>query len=132
MILELEVPTAELLTSNRRVHYRVRHAREQALQVLARERAALPVAVLASAAVVVRVWHPDARRRDVHNLMPSVKPMVDGLVQGGLLPDDNDEHLLGPFLVAERERSGTRGVTRFRIEVTPGTAGVLVGRVGPP
>lgn len=41
---------------------------------------------------------PDNRRRDAHNYMPSLKALVDGLVDYGLLPDDSDGHLVGPDL----------------------------------
>ncbi len=40
----------------------------------------------------------DERRRDVHNLYPSIKALVDGLIDYGLLPDDNHRHLVGPDL----------------------------------
>jgi crossover junction endodeoxyribonuclease RusA len=41
---------------------------------------------------MVRVTFPvhDARRRDPHNLAPTVKAIVDGLVDAGVWPDDTD------------------------------------------
>ncbi|MFF7335381.1 hypothetical protein [Streptomyces sp. NPDC008150] len=44
------------------------------------------------------VVHPDTkeRRRDPGNWSPSAKAAVDGLVDAGVLPDDNHHHLLGP------------------------------------
>lgn len=36
---------------------------------------------------------PDNRRRDVSNLFPSVKAAVDGLVDAGVLQDDNDRYV---------------------------------------
>jgi hypothetical protein len=44
------------------------------------------------------VVHPatKGRRRDPGNWSPSAKAAVDGLVEAGLLPDDNSSHLLGP------------------------------------
>ncbi|MFJ7023195.1 hypothetical protein ACIQUW_33020 [Streptomyces sp. NPDC101117] len=44
------------------------------------------------------VIHPDTktRRRDPGNWSPSAKAAVDGLVDAGVLPDDNHERLLGP------------------------------------
>ena len=35
-------------------------------------------------------------RRDLHNYMPTLKALVDGLVDAGLLPDDDARHLQGP------------------------------------
>lgn len=44
------------------------------------------------------VIHPDTsiKRRDPGNWAPSAKAAVDGLVDAGILPDDNKDHLLGP------------------------------------
>ena len=41
----------------------------------------------------------DDRRRDAHNYYPTLKALIDGLVGDyGLLPDDSDNHLVGPDL----------------------------------
>ena|SRR5215475_3228707 len=46
---------------------------------------------------VVAVYEPpDRRRRDPANLYPSFKACVDGLVDAGVLPDDDSAHLDGP------------------------------------
>lgn len=47
---------------------------------------------------VFYVIHPDTttRRRDPGNWSPSAKAAIDGLVDAGVLPDDNHTHLLGP------------------------------------
>lgn len=46
----------------------------------------------------IEIWYrfPDNRRREVANLQPTSKAIVDGLVDAGLLPDDQDEHCVGP------------------------------------
>lgn len=38
----------------------------------------------------------DSRRRDAHNYMPTLKAIVDGIVDHGLIPDDTTLHLSGP------------------------------------
>lgn len=38
----------------------------------------------------------DRRRRDPHNYYPTIKAVIDGLVDYGLLPDDSHEFLIGP------------------------------------
>lgn len=38
------------------------------------------------------------QKYDAHNLMPTLKPIVDGLVDYGLIPDDDNTHLLGPLI----------------------------------
>ena len=40
----------------------------------------------------------DNRKRDVNNWQPTAKALVDGLVDAGVLEDDNDAHLVGPDL----------------------------------
>jgi len=47
---------------------------------------------------VFYVIHPDkkARKRDPGNWSPTAKAAVDGLVDSGVLPDDNSTRLLGP------------------------------------
>lgn len=39
---------------------------------------------------------PDNRRRDPHNYYPTLKALVDGLVDYGLVPDDSHQYLVGP------------------------------------
>lgn len=47
--------------------------------------------------IVTLHWRPkDRRRRDRHNLYPTVKALVDGLVDAGIVPDDDTEHVSTP------------------------------------
>lgn len=56
---------------------------------------------------VVRVWLPvkDARKRDPHNYYPTVKAIVDGLVDGSMFVDDSSEHVttIEPVLQVRRD-----------------------------
>lgn len=45
------------------------------------------------ASVEFRFFHKDSRRRDAVNFMAACKAYVDGVVEAGLLPDDDSEHL---------------------------------------
>ena len=60
--------------------------------------------------IFAEIHKTDNRKYDAHNLMPTLKPIVDGLVDYGLIPDDNNTHLTGPFI--------TEGEKRPRPEVT--------------
>lgn len=51
---------------------------------------------LQRAHLLVTFHHQDTRRRDADNLAPTVKAVVDGLVDAHVLPDDSDRYLLGP------------------------------------
>lgn len=46
----------------------------------------------------IEIWYrfPDNSRREVANLQPTSKAIVDGLVDAGLVPDDRDEYCVGP------------------------------------
>lgn len=76
------------------------------------------------------VSYPDRRRRDVQNLYPTMKSYVDGLVDNegngtqakglGILPDDNDSYLSGPFLHWSgklSDRPGKDGMFRFDLRI---------------
>lgn len=55
------------------------------------------------------------QRYDAHNLMPTLKPIVDGLVDYGLIPDDHNDHLLGPIIEPGEKRTRA-GIT---LVITP-------------
>jgi len=44
------------------------------------------------------IQRPINNRSDAGNFYPTVKPIIDGLIDAKLLPDDNDLHLEGPYL----------------------------------
>lgn len=86
-----------LLNSNDRQHH---HARARVTASL-REAACLVARHNRMPAMryahIVGVVHPGSRRRiDPANLYPSFKACVDGLVDAGVLPDDDSDHLVGP------------------------------------
>lgn len=65
------------------------------------------------ARIVITFRFPDRRRRDIHNYTAFVvKPIIDGMIDAKVLPDDDDTHLVGPDL----RRDATPGP--FRILVT--------------
>lgn len=70
-----------------------RRAWRDAANVYARQ-AKLPK--LGRAHITAELRFTDKRRRDPHNYYPTVKAVVDGLVDYGLLDDDSSEYLVGP------------------------------------
>lgn len=47
--------------------------------------------------VVVTFHFPDRRRRDPHNYVPHVlKPVIDGMVDAGVVVDDSGRYVVGP------------------------------------
>jgi len=68
---------------------------------------------------IALVWYPTiARRRDAPNLYPLLKPLVDGLVTAGLLPDDNDDVVT---VAAPRIVLQSAGPARFELTITERT-----------
>lgn len=87
----------ELLNANQRRHWAPTRRIARQLRHLAQAMArSAGVPALQRAHITAEYRPPDRRRRDVHNLYPSAKAAVDGLVDAGVLPDDNDDHLTGP------------------------------------
>lgn len=115
----LDIPRAFLLTSNQRLHWREKARRAANLRTLAGIRCGHgKAAFIGKVKCTVHVGWPDARRRDAHNLMPTVKPCIDGFVDSGLLEDDSDKYLVGPDLRVSDERC-TKGLAcslRFLFE----------------
>lgn len=116
MIILNDPDPKQLVSGNRRIHH------FQRAQVCAYWRDQARIAALGAYghADLGEAWHtrarivltfrfPDLRRRDVSNLYPYVaKPIVDGLVDARVLPDDDDLHLIGPDLRRDPERGPHR------------------------
>lgn len=63
--------------------------------------------------ITAHVTKPTNRAYDVHNLLPTLKAAVDGLVDYGLIPDDTNAHLVGPDL-----RQGGKGDRAITLTIT--------------
>lgn len=94
----IELPAGTmLLTANQRLHH---HARAQLTAALRHQAGWLARAQKIpriERAWIVCVYHaPDRRRRDPANWAPTAKALVDGLVDAGVLADDDAKHVIGP------------------------------------
>lgn len=92
-------PGTQLLNANQRLHYHTQAARTAWLREqtgwLARQQQIPPIS---RARIVCELLPPDNRRRDPANWAPTAKAMTDGLVDAGVLPDDDHTHLAGPYM----------------------------------
>lgn len=100
MSIEFEQP-ARTLSMNDRVHWRVRarltRAWRHAAQMAACAQLGSSPSKRSRPACEVRVDFPVravGARRDPHNLAPTVKACIDGLVDAGVWPDDTDEFVV--------------------------------------
>lgn len=103
MKFDMLVAAHETLNANQRLHWAQRAKISKAIRWQAYGKAAQalinnPLGVFDRGHVTVWVAYPDRRRRDVHNLYPTIKAAIDGIVDAGVLPDDSDKHLIGPDL----------------------------------
>lgn len=94
-------PRTVLLNANETMHFRKRAEIVKALRHTGWAMARHYKIPALERAHVFYVFHPDSnvkgkRRRDSGNWSPSAKAAIDGLVDAGVLPDDNHERLLGP------------------------------------
>ncbi|MET8475392.1 hypothetical protein ABZY90_19750 [Streptomyces sp. NPDC006422] len=106
-VIELP-PGTVLLNANQRLHHRRKAERNAKIRALAMEAVSECPALMAALAAakpgplfqrahVLGVLHPaKAGRADPANWYPSFKAAVDGLVDAGLLEDDDHTHLVGP------------------------------------
>lgn len=100
-----------MISANQRIHWSKRYETQRMWTGLAvvMFRSAGRSLTFERAHIDVTFHHPDRRRRDSHNLVPLVvKPIVDGIVDSGLMVDDDDAHLVGPDVRAELDRQNPR------------------------
>ena len=122
IMLEVSFPApAKALTLNQRLHWAERAKRTKAWRTRACEETRSAIERHGFSAdrvhVVVTLSFADGRRRDVHNWLPTVKACIDGMVDAGLVPDDDDTYLVGPDL--RRGRTAKREAPYLHFEVRP-------------
>jgi len=91
-ILRSELPPGlPTLNANDRTHHMARAKRTQLIRAEA-YKAVKAQSFMPMAKVRIRCIYraPDNRKRDVVNLYPSFKAAIDGIVDSGLIRDDND------------------------------------------
>ncbi|MCK7627263.1 hypothetical protein MUU72_29915 [Streptomyces sp. RS10V-4] len=106
-------PRLLLLNSNQRLHH---HKRADLTKVLRRAAwAACRGVPHLERAHIIGVLHPeDRQRRDPANWYPSFKACVDGLVDQGVLDDDDHTRVIGPDMRLGHVVSGSRLVLHVR------------------
>lgn len=117
VVLKVELGSKETVTLNHRRHH-LAHARMVSpLRTLGYHIvASTKPTPLTAADLIVRIGWPNRLRRDSHNLMPTLKALIDGMTEAGLLPDDDDKHLTGPDL--RPYRRGDKGRVHLTFEFT--------------
>lgn len=109
------IPTiVEFINLNQRLHWAEKARLTRAWRNAAKQfatNADLPKGV-GRVHITAHIIKSTSRQYDVHNLMPTLKACVDGLVDYGLIEDDTNDRLTGPDL-----RQGGKGTPGIRIEI---------------
>jgi hypothetical protein len=103
-VLHLPWRRPPISANDRWPHYTVKAKIEKEVKLAAWALARRAKVPALDAILVELVWYPGTNRRvDGDNAAPTLKYLIDGLVQAGVLPDDNSERVL---------RSSCRAVLR--------------------
>lgn len=123
--VRLWIPRGRELTSNGRYHWadRARRSRQIRWTAALEARLAGLQPVPGPVAVMVTVTYPRRGRHDPENYAPSWKPAIDGLVDAGVLPDDDSTHVVQVACRADprtvREACGRSSGHLLTITLTP-------------
>lgn len=122
MRLTLDIQREWLLTLNQRLHWRKKADRTKWLRAYARLAARHPLVrtrFTTPVRCVITVRWPDGRRRDVHNLTPTFKACIDGIVDAETIPDDSDDWLIGPDPRVSKDRCPKHLACQLVVDVEP-------------
>ncbi|GAA4774392.1 RusA family crossover junction endodeoxyribonuclease [Microbacterium gilvum] len=91
------------LTANQRLHWAERAQLTRMVRTAAMMTA--PLETFEKVAVKLTWVVKDNRRRDADNIYPTFKALCDGLVDGGVVPDDTPQYMdkLAPFIRLEKD-----------------------------
>lgn len=115
--LHFEVPAAIFISQNHRLHFRVKADRVAQLRLLGRAVGSCHDRVDTPCHMTVDIGWPDKRRRDRSNAASTVKALLDGVVDAGILTDDSDLHITRETYTSHVE--GDKGRIHLTITLTP-------------
>lgn len=116
--LVLDIPRAWWMSSNDRMHWTQKGERTRwvrAYTAAAARAANLPRYEMAM--VWAFIQYPRAGRVDPMNAAPTLKAAIDGLVDAGVFPDDDHQHVLGPAPLREPGKA-PKDTYRIRLVLT--------------
>lgn len=103
----LTIPApAPWISANDRPHWREKARRTSAWRAVTRLAARTDShdPLVTPVAITITVHRASARKSDATNLAPTAKACIDGLVDAGWLPDDDDTHITATTFVAGEPR----------------------------
>jgi Holliday junction resolvase RusA-like endonuclease len=115
--LHFEIPQALYLSQNDRLHWRKKAEKTQQLRLLGRAVGSTHDRVPTPCHMTVELGWPDHKKRDRSNSAPTVKALLDGLVDAKVLCHDDDDHILSELTSSHVE--GDKGRIHLTITLTP-------------
>mgnify|MGYP002724285546 CR=1 FL=1 len=117
--LEIIIPQRLWMTSNHRLSWQAKSRRSRELRELAHWSCrAHRLKPMKRARVFVDIQYPTQHPSDPSNAEPTFKPLIDGMIDYGVLIDDSWQYLEGPY---PRRADGLskRGFHVMRFEFVP-------------
>lgn len=122
VVIQMAISKGAVMTSNSRLHWadkarRTRTIRDMAHVLCKHEHR---YTRLSAATLVVETRWPDRRVRDAENSQPMGKAAIDGVVQAGLLADDNSKILqLTSYVIGEVKKDSDWVACWLKLTFTP-------------
>jgi crossover junction endodeoxyribonuclease RusA len=112
--LAFTIPADLWLSANQRLHWAPKAKRTKALREMGLLTArAEKVRDLGTTHVAAFIGYPRNGTADPGNAAPTVKALIDGMVDAGVWPDDDSTHVLGPTYL--RDPKTGDGTYRVRL-----------------
>lgn len=117
-ILTWDIPKCLWLSSNDTLSRYPKAGRIKALRAMAAltARTQIPFTLGSVSEAAVSVGYPTDGRADPPNAWPTVKALMDGVVDAGILVDDDDLHV-GKMSFTRGPKTGAAGVHTIRVEL---------------
>jgi crossover junction endodeoxyribonuclease RusA len=114
------IPADLWLSANDRRHWADKAKRTKGLRQLGYYELPneLLSANLGTTHVAAFIGYPRNGRVDPANAAPTVKALIDGMVDAGVWPDDDSTYVIGPTYLRDKA-SGQAGVHTVRLVLTP-------------
>jgi crossover junction endodeoxyribonuclease RusA len=118
MTITFTIPANLWLSANDRRHWAENARRTKALRQLGHAQTkAANVRDLGTSHVAAFIGYPRGGKADPANASPTVKALIDGMVDAGAWPDDDHTHVIGPTYLRDKA-SGQKGVHTVRLVIT--------------
>ena len=105
------------LSANQRLHWAPAAKRTKALRFMAYAAARSELLTgLGTTHVAAFIGYPRNGKADPANAAPTVKALIDGMVDAGVWPDDDSTHVIGPTYL--RDPKSGNGAYRVRLVLT--------------